>query len=371
MINVTEKTKEAQDQMVTAEDIVVEDEGKRFCYNTKNIALRSRMRPLKLYSILFLISSFSLNAYDLSHLQDIGPVCETNKTVRTTLSKDIKDPDTNYEKFERKFSEYDDTWFEDMFFYSIDMFIPDEVTRIVKDVLENRQDEGFGDQTEEIPQTLANDSYNMLLGTAYYYMQDMARITERVWKNEACNPAHFAYNRSIEPKVPLLDLNECDPLARGVSKNGVVLPFNENFPNALYPYAAKPDGCSAEGLQDLYDQSNDISDDDEWLKKACDRHDECYYTEGTTSKACNSKFIVEIIDACNSIKSTDTIKYMGMKNSFCGIKGLLVASGANACARRYFAHAQKMQRAYNLWVQRYEKAYFEAKEQQILQKKGH
>ena len=328
------------------------------------------MSPFKLFSILLLTSPFSLYAYDLSRTHDTGLVCETNKTVRTALDTYRHEPETNYDKFERKFSEYDDTWFEDMFFYSVDMFIPDEMIRSVKDVMENRQDEGFGDQEEKIPKIMANDSYNMALSTAYHYMQDMARITERVWKNEACNPDHFAYDINIEPMVPLLTLNECDSMARGVSKNGVVLPVNDNFPNALYPYAAKPDGCSAEGLQDLYDQSNDISDDDEWLRKACDIHDQCYYTQGTTAKECNSKFIVKIVDACNHIKSTDTIKYMGMKNTFCGVKGLLVATGANACARRFFAHAQKKQKAYNQWVERYEKAYFKAKEQQILQEKG-
>ncbi len=322
------------------------------------------MKPLKLFTTLFLTSSFTLHAYDLSHLQDTGLVCETNKTVRTTLTKGIKDPDTNYEKFERKLSEYDDTWFEDMLFYSVDMFIPDEMIRSIKDVMENRQDEGFGDQIEKVPKTLANDSYNAVLTTAYYYMQDMGRITERVWKKQACNPEFFAYDISIEPKAPLLALQDCDPIARGVTKNGVVLPFNENFPNALYPYAAKPDGCSAEGLQDLYDQSNDISNDDQWLKNACNRHDECYYTKGTTAKACNSKFIVEVIDACNHIKAEDTVKYLGMKNAFCGMKGFMVATGANACARRYFAHAQKKQSAYDLWVQRYEKAYREAKQQE-------
>ena len=328
------------------------------------------MKPLKLLTILFFASSLTLYAYDLSGLQDTNLVCDVNKTLKTPVPKKRKSAETTYEKFERKLSEYRGTWFKDMMIYSADIFIPDEMTRAVKDVMENRQEVGFGDQTEKVPKTIANDSYNVALTTAYYYMQDMARITERVWKNEACNPGYFEYDISKEPKTPFLNLNECDPMARGVTKNAIVLPLNENFPNALYPYASKPDGCSAEGLQDLYDQSNDIFDDAQWLKNVCNAHDECYYTEGTTAKECNSKFIVEMVDACNNISAKDTVTYMGMKNTFCGMKGFWVATGANACARRYFAHAQKKQRAYNLWIQRYEKAYREAKQQQILEEKG-
>jgi len=328
------------------------------------------MKPLKLLTTLFFTSSFMLHAYDLSGVVGTNLACDANNTLKTPVLKINTDHETNYEKFERKLSDYDDTWFKDMFIYSVDMFIPEEMARAVKDVLENRQNEGFDDHTEKVPQTLANDSYNMALTTTYYYVQDMARITERVWENSACNPGNFEYDMDIEPKKPLLDLQECDPIARGVTKNGIVLPLNKNFPTAIFPYAAKPDGCSAEGLQDLYDQADDILDDDKWLREVCNVHDQCYYTEGTTAKECNSKFIVGVVDACNHIKVEDTVTYLGMKNAFCGMKGFLVASAANACARRYFAHAQKIQHAYNLWVKRYEKAYQEAKEQQLLQEQG-
>lgn len=328
------------------------------------------MKPLKLFIILFFTVFSTLYAYDLSAFQESNLSCDINDTVRIPIPKKRKDSETKYEKLERKLSEYKGTWFKDMMMYSADIFIPDEMTRAVQDVMKNRQNEGFGDQVEKVPKIMANDSYNVLLTTAYYYMQDMARITERVWKDEACNPGHFEYNMSIEPKAPLLDLIECDPIARGVTEDGVVLPLNDNFPNALYPYASKPDGCSAEGLQDLYDQSNDISNDDKWLRKACNAHDQCYYTEGTTAQECNSKFIVEVLDACNNIRAKDTVYYLGMKNAFCGIKGFSVATAANACARKYFDNAQKKQKAYNQWVQRYVKAYREAKQQQILQEKG-
>jgi len=272
-----------------------------------------------------------------------------------------KTHESPYDKFERIFSEYEGSLLEDMFIYSADFIMPDEMTEAVKDVVKNREDKGFDNKTEKLPETLGNDSYNMILTTAYYYMQDFSRVTERIWKDEACNPEPFVYDHHKDPKEPILDLKEHDPRARGVTSNGIVLPLNNNFPDAIYPYAKKPDGCSAEGLQDLYNQSNDISDDRIWLEEVCNAHDKCYFTEGTSAKECNSQFIVDAIDACNHISTKDTVMFLGMKNAFCGIKGLGVSAGANACARRYFSHSQKKQKAYMQWVTRYEKAYFEAK----------
>ena len=329
------------------------------------------MKPLKLISTLFIVSSLTLDAYDLSVRTNTPLVCDLNKTKPLEIPKKLKKSESHYDKLSRKLSEYRGSMFQDMFTYSADVFIPDEMIRAGRDVMGNRQKKGFGEDTGKKLQTVASDSLNVALTTTYYYLQDMGRITERIWKNQACNPDYFEYDASIEPKVVLLNLSECDPQARGVTKNGIVLPYNKNFPNALYPYASKPDGCSAEGLQDLYDESNKLSNDSPWLEKVCNEHDQCYYTEGTTAKACNAKFIVEVLDACKQIKTEDTLKYLGMKNAFCSMKGFMVASGANACARRYFANAQKKQKAYNRWVERYEEAYKMLEKQQILQKKGH
>ena len=143
----------------------------------------------------------------------------------------------------------------------------------------------------------------------------------------------------------------------GHTENGVILPVNDNFPNAYYPYAQKPDGCSAEGLHDLYRQSNKLSDDDKWLTEACNEHDRCYSTIGTTSQECNSQFIVNAIDSCNAISAEKTVLTLGSKNAFCGFKGLMVATGANSCAKKYFSRAQREQKLYMQWVENYEKAY--------------
>jgi len=260
------------------------------------------------------------------------------------------------------FSDYNKHLIEDVVTYSVDIFIPDELIRATKDVIKNREKKGFDSHIEKIAKELGNDAYNIVLTTSYYHMQDISRITEDLWDEHACNPDSFEYTTSKEPKEPLLDLKENDQHARGVTNSGVILPINDNFPNAFYPYAAIPNGCSAEGLQDLYEQSNDISNDDTWLREACNEHDRCYFTEGSSSKECNAKFIISAVDACNSISTRDTILFLGTKNAFCGIKGLTISTGANSCAKKYFAHAQKQQKAYNHWISRYEKMYFRAKQ---------
>lgn len=255
------------------------------------------------------------------------------------------------------FSDYDGTWFEDMMTYSADMLMPDEMMYAIKDVIKNRRDEGHNKQDEQVLKTLGNDTYNMFLTTMYYYIQDVSQITERVWSDEICKPDTFTYKKEKDPSKVFPDLKATDEQARGVTENNVVLPVNDNFPDAFYPYAQKPDGCTTEGLHDLYRQSNIISNDDKWLTEVCNEHDRCYSTIGTSAKECNSRFIVRAIDACNAISAGKTVLSMGSKNTFCGFKGLIISTGANACSKKYFAHAQRQQNIYMQWVKKYEKAY--------------
>lgn len=317
------------------------------------------MKQLTKYSIIFLTLFSHLYAYDLnvSESQDTNISLKEVDSLREYIPKKRKSSNKFYRKFKKLFSDYDKTWVEDMMTYSVDMVMPDEMMLATEDVMDHRDEKGLGYHAKDIPKTLSNDAYNIMLTTVYYHFQDVARITEELWEDDACDPGTFIYDINKEPKEPLLHLKASDKNARGVTQNGIVLPLNENFPEALYPYAVRPNGCSAEGLQDVYDRANDFSNDEPWLRKACDNHDRCYFTEGTTSKDCNAQFIIEAIDACNHISNEDTLLYMGMKNAFCGFKGLTVSSAANACADKYFAEAQRKQRAYNQWVKRYEKAY--------------
>lgn len=323
------------------------------------------MKPFTLYIVLFLTFFSSLYAYDLSNY-DLSDKEDTNVTctVKTTMPMYIEKPKKGskklYQKFENLFSDYDGNLLENMFTYAADIVIPDENILATKEIINNRIDRGFDSEAK----VLLNDFYSIFLTTAYYQMQDISRITEELWEEEVCDPDTFEYNTSKEPKEPILTLQECDENARGVTKNGIVLPVNPNFPDAFYPYAAKPDGCSAEGLQDVYDDANKFSDDDEWLREACNTHDRCYFTLGTSSKECNAQFIIDAVDSCNNISNKNTLLFMGTKNAFCGVKGLLVSTAANSCAHKYFAEAQREQKAYHQWIIRYEKAYTKAKQSQ-------
>lgn len=311
---------------------------------------------IKLYITLFFTLSTLLISQESNHTSEDLEVI----TVRTLeISKAEK---SDYDRFEEFFSDYDGSWIENMFIYSADIMLPDEMMRSAKDIIKNRKDEGHSSQVEEFPKTVGNDAYNMFLSTMYYHVQDIYQITGQVWSDEVCTPDTFIYDEAKEPKEIFLDLKASDNKARGVTEKGIVLPYNDNFPNALYPYAKQPDGCTADGLTDLYKQSNKISDDDEWLTEACNEHDRCYSTLGTTSQECNSEFIIRAIDACNAISTEKTILTMGSKNAFCGFKGFTISTGANYCAKKYFDKAQRQQKIYMKWVEKYEKAYLEVQE---------
>ena len=327
------------------------------------------MKTFNVY-IIFLLTFFShLYAYDhnYSNSQESNISHEENTTIVKEKTRVKKPSKSIYRKFKELFSDYDGSWVEDVATYPIDIIMPDEAMQATEDVIDNRNRKEFSSQLERIPKQIGNDAYNMLLTTAYYHLQDISRITNEIWEDEACDPDSFDYNASQDPKEPLLYLKASDENARGVTKNGIVLPVNPNFPDAIYPYASRPDGCSAEGLQDVYDLANEFFDDDKWFIEACNAHDRCYYTEGTTVKECNDQFIVHTVDSCNNISNTQTAMYMGTRNAICGMKALTIASAANACAEKYFAQAQRKQKAYNQWVIQYEKAYLKAK-REMMQK---
>lgn len=326
------------------------------------------MKPLNLYIIFFLTFFTPLYAYDhnISNTKDRNVSHEENNTMNQDTQRPKKGSRSIYRKFKDLFSDYDGEWVEDMVTYPIDIIMPDEAMQATEDIIDNRNRQEFSSQLEHIPKQMGNDAYNMLLTTAYYHFQDLSRITNQIWEDEACDPDSFEYHVSKDPKEPLLYLKASNEEARGVTKDGIVLPINPNFPDAFYPYASRPDGCSAEGLQDVYDLANEFFDDDKWLKEACNAHDRCYFTEGTTSKECNEQFIVETVDSCNNISGVETMMFMGTRNAICGMKALTISTAANACAEKYFAEAQRKQKAYNQWIIKYEKAYLKAKREMMI-----
>lgn len=323
------------------------------------------MRQLTIFSIIFLAFFSPLYAYDLSHMIDTNVTQQEANSSDIQIMKPRKRSKSLYKKFENLFSDYDDTFLENMMTFSADIMMPDEMILATKEIINNRLDKKYGSTKEHIPKLMAADAYNWFLTSTYYQFQDVSRISDEVWDDE-CEAGDFKYDISKEPKEPKLDLQADDKDARGVTKNGIVLPINANFPDAVYPYASRPNGCSAEGLQDAYEDLNRIFNDDKWIKKACDEHDRCYYTEGSTSKECNAQFIINATDACHKISGTDTVFFLGVRNTLCGIKALAVTTVANACSEKYFNEAQKKQKAYNQWVIRYENAYNRAKQKMMI-----
>lgn len=318
------------------------------------------MKKLQTYIFICLLCTAHLYAYDLSHMVDTNLSKQDTNATEVQLERPRKRSKSLYKKFENFFSDYDDDLAENLFTYSMDIMIPDEMMLATKEIVNNRLDKKYGSTKEHFPKIMGVDAYNWFLTSTYYQFQDVTRITHELW-DEECDPDNFKYDTGKEPKVPLLDLKAEDKDARGVTKNGIVLPINPNFPDALYPYASRPNGCSAEGLHDVYEDLNRVFNDDKWIREACDEHDRCYYTEGTSSKECNAKFIIDATDACHNITGKDTLSYMGVRNTLCGLKALTVSTVANACAEKYFKQAQKKQKAYNQWIKRYEKAYLKAK----------
>ncbi|MEY3090056.1 MAG: hypothetical protein RL113_372 [Pseudomonadota bacterium] len=289
---------------------------------------------------------------------------ENQSTADLQLLMLQKEQKSFYKRFEAFFSEYDDTLLENSAIYALDMMMPDEDILAMKKVSKNRLKQRFGSQYLKIPQIINNDFYNVLLSSFYYHVQDFSRINDKLWEEVVCDPETFHYDQIKDPE-PNLTLKQSDAQSRGVTQNGIVLPYNLNFPTAYYPYAAEPDGCSAEKLQDVYDVANELFDDDIWLKEACDAHDRCYYTLGTSSKECNDQFIVKTVDSCNQIDIADTFFFMGTRNSLCGMKAFTISVAANACAEKYFAQAQKKQETYLKWVIKYERAYKAAKAKMV------
>jgi hypothetical protein len=74
------------------------------------------------------------------------------------------------------------------------------------------------------------------------------------------------------------------------------IPYNPDFPNALFPYAQAPDGCSGWSdpgqVRDTWGPVN--------FTEACNAHDRCYYTWGELSENCNTQFHLDLKWACQN-----------------------------------------------------------------------
>ncbi|WP_445174112.1 hypothetical protein [Microcoleus sp.] len=72
------------------------------------------------------------------------------------------------------------------------------------------------------------------------------------------------------------------------------IPSNRDFPNAQYPYAQAPNGCSGPwGTSEVRDSWGPVN-----FTGACDNHDRCYYTSGSKWNTCNERFYSDLRTAC-------------------------------------------------------------------------
>ncbi|MGK5092044.1 RHS repeat-associated core domain-containing protein [Deltaproteobacteria bacterium TL4] len=97
---------------------------------------------------------------------------------------------------------------------------------------------------------------------------------------------------------------ECTHLVNkssGTTSNGIHIPYSEDFPCAKYPYGQFPNGCSGwtstEQVRDHWGPVN--------FTGACDNHDRCFYTIGSTAEGCNKKFARDLENACDSDLEVD------------------------------------------------------------------
>lgn len=76
--------------------------------------------------------------------------------------------------------------------------------------------------------------------------------------------------------------------------NGVIIPWNGDFPCAEYPYGQHIDACSG------FSDPEQVRDD--WgpvsFVDACNDHDKCYYTWGSLPSECNKQFFGDLKYAC-------------------------------------------------------------------------
>jgi hypothetical protein len=144
----------------------------------------------------------------------------------------------------------------------------------------------------------------------------------------------------------------CMPL---VSVAGDDIPYNPAFPKAQYPYAQAPDGCSGlsdpEQIRDTWGPVN--------FEPACNKHDRCYYTYGSSWQRCNEEFLKDLVEACwNDLRICVT-------PDFCLPPEPVSLAACTAIAVSYygvvqaavafdvFSEAQTLQKRYDEWVARF------------------
>lgn len=143
------------------------------------------------------------------------------------------------------------------------------------------------------------------------------------------------------------------------ARESCVVPYDDRWPDAQFPYAQAPDGCTFtpdEWTAPLSGLTVDFG-------PACDAHDRCYYTCGAGFTSCNRDFRNKMKEQCtNDLKSVDTLlgeapnPFFGEERTIC--QGLAdtyyagVETGASGIPQLgdFFDNAQDVQCEYDRWV---------------------
>jgi hypothetical protein len=119
------------------------------------------------------------------------------------------------------------------------------------------------------------------------------------------------------------------------------IPYNPDFPQAEFPYAQAPDGCS--GWSDpgqVRDNWGPVS-----FVEACNTHDRCYYTVGSQVDVCNSQFEQDLLDSCE--RDTSDPFTLELCN---GLAKTYHFAVVEAVSFGFFDRAQDMQISYESWT---------------------
>ncbi|KJH69657.1 DUF4189 domain-containing protein [Aliterella atlantica] len=145
-------------------------------------------------------------------------------------------------------------------------------------------------------------------------------------------------------------------------KNGIPLPCwtefledgegEETLP--LYPYAKRPNGCSIPGGRPgEYDNFGSLGYNFSF-REACNRHDRCYYTLGTTPGQCNIPYAQELLQVCKDgifqpLKPQDVVssgKSRATAIANCEIRAEWMSKAVIAGQSKYHQEAQEKQARY-------------------------
>lgn len=135
---------------------------------------------------------------------------------------------------------------------------------------------------------------------------------------------------------------------------GQKFPYNPDFPEAEYPYAARPNGCGSSVAL----ANGRISMRPEWIRdtwgpvdfrSSCDRHDRCYF-RGPDRASCDAQLFDDLRASCERDLLKASKPWLAASLQTCYGLALTYAAGAAAFGEGSFNMARTEQRSYEDWL---------------------